>query len=324
MVEDSAWNAVEVTKKESEVAYEIEKEPEKPKETKASQPEVVEEVPEVPEVPEVSEEPKELDGIETDGAQKRIRHLVKQRKERDEQIQNLVQQNEQLNHQLVNREKNFTETQKASTEISEKQLENKIELARQNYIEAYQSGDGEKTLKAHESLMETQFDLQNLSNQKVALDQYSQDVERQAAQLQQKGQQQQGPDPKAIVWASENEWFGKDSVMSAAALAIDNDLKQLGLDPSTDDFYVEVSRRLHNEFPHKFDNREQSTSSTAQVVAGASRTPASSNKKVKLSSEDVRLATKWNIPLEVYAVEKQKANIAEGEYTTVNLNRRGG
>ena len=318
MVEDSAWNAVEVPAKGDEVAYEIEKEPEKPQETKASEPEVVAEVSETP------EEPKELDGIETDGAQKRIRQLVGQRKERDEQIQNLIQQNEQLNHQLVNREKNFTETQKASTEISEKQLGNKIELARQNYLEAYQSGDGEKTLKAHESLMETQFDLQNLSNQKVALDQYSQDVERQAAQLQQQGQQQQNPDPKAIIWASENEWFGKDSVMSAAALAIDNDLKQLGLDPSTDDFYKEVNRRIHDEFPHKFENRAQSTSSTAQVVAGASRTPASSNKKVKLSSEDVRLATKWNIPLEVYAVEKQKANIAEGEYTTVNLNRRGG
>lgn len=317
MVEDSDWNAVEVSEnaKEEKVEYEIEKESEPTQKAEEPKPTVAEEP---------SPEPKELDGIETEGAQKRIRQLVTQRKERDEQIKNLLGQNEQLNQQLVSREKNFTETQKASTEISEKQLETKIELARQNYLEAYQSGDGEKTLKAHESLMETQFDLQNISNQKAALDQYSQDVDRHAAQLQQQGQQQQGPDPKAVMWAGENEWFGKDSVMSAAALAIDNDLKQMGLDPNTDDFYEEVNRRIKKEFPHKFENTPQSTSSTAQVVAGASRTPASSSKKVKLSPEDVRLANKWNIPLEVYAVEKQKATIAEGEYTTVNLDRRGG
>jgi len=313
MVEDSEWNAVEVSEneKEDKVEYEIEKEPEPTQKAEESK-------------PTMAEEPKELDGIETDGAQKRIRQLVTQRKDRDEQIKNLLSQNEQLNQQLVSREKNFTETQKASTEISEKQLETKIELARQNYLEAYQSGDGEKTLKAHEALMETQFDLQNIGNQKAALDQYSQDVDRQAAQLQQQGQQQQGPDAKAVIWAGDNEWFGKDSVMSAAALAIDNDLKQMGLDPSTDDFYEEVNRRIKKEFPHKFENAGQSTSSTAQVVAGASRTPASSSKKVKLSPEDVRLANKWSIPLEVYAVEKQKATLAEGEYTTVNLDRRGG
>ena len=320
MVEDAAWNSVEVPEKENKVEYEIEKEPEKPEKVKAAQAE-----PPVQEEPKEAQEPKELDGIETDGAQKRIRQLVQQRKERDEQIQNLLGQNEQLNQQLVHREKTFTETQKASTEISEKQLENKIELARQNYLEAYQSGDGEKTLKAHESLMQTQFDLQNIGNQKAALDQYSQDVDRQAAQLQQTGQQQkQAPDPQAVAWASENEWFGKDSVMSAAALAIDNDLKQVGLDPSTSEFYEEVNRRLEKEFPHKFENRSQSTSSTAQVVAGSSRRPASSKNKVKLSPEDVRLANKWSIPLEVYAAEKQKATIAEGDYTTVNLTRRGG
>ena len=315
MVEDSEWNAVEVSEKEAKVEYEIEKEPEPAQKAEAPEPEVEKDSP---------PEPKELDGIETEGAQKRIRQLVGQRKDRDEQIKNLLNQNEQLNQQLVSREKSFTETQKASTEISEKQLENKIELARQNYLEAYQSGDGEKTLKAHEALMETQFDLQNIGNQKAALDQYSQDVDRQAEQLQQQGQQQQGPAPKAVMWAGENDWFGKDSVMSAAALAIDNDLKQMGLDPGTSEFYEEVDRRLHKEFPHKFENAAQPTSSAAPVVAGASRTPASSSKKVKLSPEDVRLANKWNIPLEVYAVEKQKATIAEGEYTTVDLDRRGG
>ena len=46
-------------------------------------------------------EPKELEGVETKGAQKRIRQLVKQRKERDEQIQKLIEQNEALTNKIL-------------------------------------------------------------------------------------------------------------------------------------------------------------------------------------------------------------------------------
>ena len=59
------------------------------------------------------------------------------------------------------------------------------------------------------------------------------------------------------------------------------------------------------------------------MVAGGTRSTPSSNKKVKLSKEDVRLANKWNIPLEQYAQEKLKATNAEGEYTTINMQRGG-
>ena len=83
---------------------------------------------------------------------------------------------------------------------------------------------------------------------------------------------------------------------------------------------------MRTEFPHKFQEdqeeeeiqREQPTKQVAQVVAGTSRSPSTSSKKIKLSQEDVRLAQKWNIPLEVYAAEKLKVNSSDGEYTTIN------
>jgi hypothetical protein len=59
------------------------------------------------------------------------------------------------------------------------------------------------------------------------------------------------------------------------------------------------------------------------VVSGVSRSTPGSSKKVKLSKEDVRLANKWGIPLEQYAQEKLKATKAEGEYTTINMQRGG-
>ena len=116
--------------------------------------------------------------------------------------------------------------------------------------------------------------------------------------------------------------------MTAAALAIDADLKEEGYNTEGEDFYQEVNKRIQEAFPHKFSGEPQetrqqvNTSKPAQVVAGASRS-APSSKKVKLSQHDLRLANKWNIPLEQYAAEKLKTEKAEGEYTTVNMKRGG-
>ena len=113
-------------------------------------------------------------------------------------------------------------------------------------------------------------------------------------------------------------------------MVIDAQLKEEGFDPEEDEYYQEIDRRLADNFPQKFGKsteevvaeqpRKKSTSTASQVVAGASHTSASpSNKKVKLSQEDVRLAQKWGITLEQYAAEKLKVESAgEGEYTTIN------
>ena len=125
-------------------------------------------------------------------------------------------------------------------------------------------------------------------------------------------------------------WFGEDKIRTAAALAIDADLKEEGFNPTDDDYYSEVDNRLKEAFPHRYKEkaeeveevRKQETS-PAQVVAGGTRSTPSSKNKVKLSKEDVRLANKWNIPLEQYAQEKLKATSADGEYTTINMQRGG-
>jgi len=108
-------------------------------------------------------------------------------------------------------------------------------------------------------------------------------------------------------------------------LAIDAELKGEGYSPDDEEFYKEVDRRLQNAFPQNYERVQETeaevasnTSQPAQVVSGSSRSSPSSNRKVKLSKEDVRLAQKWNIPLEQYAAEKLKVTQADGEYTTVN------
>jgi hypothetical protein len=113
--------------------------------------------------------------------------------------------------------------------------------------------------------------------------------------------------------------------MTAAALAVDAELKAEGYSTTDDEFYEEIDRRMQENFPHKFKTNGKvpneraagNTSQPAQVVGKSSRTSPNSKKKVKLSQNDVKLAEKWGIPLEKYAQEKLKAAQADGEYTNV-------
>ena len=54
---------------------------------------------------EVKAEEPELEGIKTQGAEKRIRKLIRERKERDEHIQALIQKNEELSNNLRTKDK---------------------------------------------------------------------------------------------------------------------------------------------------------------------------------------------------------------------------
>ena len=85
--------------------------------------------------------------------------------------------------------------------------------------------------------------------------------------------------------------------------------------------YAEIDNRIKTSFPHKFEEDkervQETASSPAQVVSGSSRSSPSSRKKIKLSQEDLRLAQKWNIPLETYAAQKLKVHQADGDYTDI-------
>jgi len=310
-MQEESWNEVKTEEPEKEkVEYEVEKE-----EPKKVEPEVK------------KEEPKELQGIETKGAEKRIRQLVKQRKDKEDEVARLIKQNEELNSRLNSTQKEFTNISKLNLDATEKQLKDKLELARGAYTTAHQDGDAEKILKAQEFLNDAQNDLKSVGATKMQFKEP--EVEEKKQQVQQpQYQQQPTPDPKAQSWAEKNDWFGEDKIRTAAALAIDADLKEEGFNPTDDDYYTEVDNRLKEAFPHRYKTEEveevrKQETSPAQVVAGGTRSTPSSKNKVKLSKEDVRLANKWNIPLEQYAQEKLKATSADGEYTTINMQRGG-
>ena len=321
-MEEDDWNTVSVQNAEQEdkIEIEFEEEPETEPKIEAQEKEEtkVEIEQEEPVKEEVKAEEPELEGIKTQGAEKRIRKLIRERKERDEHIQALIQKNEELNSNLRTKDKEVNVLGKSSLDASEKQLTDKIELARAVYTEAFEEGDKDKVLKAQEMLNDAQIDLKNVTAAQNNYQEIQEEVEPQ-----QQVQQQPAPqrtDPRAEEWAADNDWFGKDNVMTAAALAIDAELKGEGYDPTDQDFYQEINKRIQSAFPQKFEesqNRvQENTSQPAQVVSGGSRSSPTSSKKVKLTKEDVRLAQKWDIPLERYAAEKLKVDDSDG-YTNI-------
>lgn len=147
----------------------------------------------------------------------------------------------------------------------------------------------------------------NYEQNKEQAAQNAQQARQQPQAPQQAPQQARRPDPKAEVWASKNEWFGKDEAMTFAAFGIHKRLvEDEGFDPQSDDYYSELDRRMAREFPHKIQRSPQPESQArpAQTVAGVSRNPASAAgraRKVRLTPSQVAIAKRLGVPLEEYA-----------------------
>ena len=120
---------------------------------------------------------------------------------------------------------------------------------------------------------------------------------------QQTVQQPINPDPRAQSWAQKNSWFGSEEAMTYTAFSLHKKLvEEEGFDPQTDEYYSEIDKRIRLEFPHKFDKvQSQTTNKPTQVVASANRSSKPGRKTVRLTSSQVAIAKKLNVPLEEYA-----------------------
>ena len=112
------------------------------------------------------------------------------------------------------------------------------------------------------------------------------------------------PDARATEWAQKNEWFGTDNAMTYTAFDMHKKLvEEEGYDPQSEDYYGELDRRIKLEFPNKFGKVTEQTTRPTQTVASATRNVkrGTGRKTVKLTSSQVAIAKKLNVPLEEYA-----------------------
>jgi len=239
--------------------------------------------------------------------QKRIKKLTEkyrqEERDREEAVrlaQKLREENEQLKTQVQG-------SQQAHLTEYGQRLDNQMNLAKQAYRDAHDRGDVDKMFEAQEMLSKISIEQERfrLAKQQQERVQVQRTPQEQAAPVQQPVQQERAPepDPRAQDWASKNEWFGQDEVMTYAAFGIHRKLvEEEGFDPTSDEYYNEIDRQIRSEFPHKFAGQKSGKSSqVASADTSASRKKQSGRRTVKLSPSQVAIAKKLGVPLEEYA-----------------------
>ena len=115
------------------------------------------------------------------------------------------------------------------------------------------------------------------------------------------------PDSKAEAWAGKNSWFGDNEAMTYTALSIHKKLiSQEGFDGKSDEYYSELNKRMREEFPHKFEDKDKS-SRVVQTVASANRSTKTGRRTVRLTPSQIAIAKKLGVPLEEYAKHVKEA-----------------
>ncbi len=249
------------------------------------------------------------------GVQARIAKLTRKMREAERREQAALDYAKGVEESRLKLEKKFKDTDSEYVKKFETSIQTGLEAAQQELAAAIQNGDAEAQVKANKRIATLAFENAKLEqakqNQPVA-------DEKPVTNLSQANQvnipQTDDPinmDPKAEAWASKNPWFGTDRAMTYTAFEIHKDLTEReGFDPSSDEYYAEVDKRIKVDFPHKFGNTsEKQTTAPVQTVASATRSVKPGRKTVRLTSSQVAIAKKLGVPLEEYA--KQLKNTKE-------------
>ena len=170
--------------------------------------------------------------------------------------------------------------------------------------EAIDAQDAEKIMEANEALTRLAVEKEKVKISQSEREERAKAAKEQAEKPQEENQiqQPQKVSPRAQEWASENEWFGSDKVMTSAAMGLHDELMGEGFDAESDAYYNEINKRIRDYFPHKFADTEtqEEPRRPVQNVAGVSRKQIG-RRSVKLTKSQVAIAKKLGVPLEEYA-----------------------
>ena len=267
------------------------------------------------EVEEEAEAPKETEEVEVleadsddqfkkaeDATQKRINRLTKKMREAERQreealnyAKNVQAESDQLKQRMESLDNNYVN--EFSSRVTSQMEQAEAELSR-----AIEIGDSATTVQAQRKLTNLAIQADRAEQAKAQQEQQKAQAEAVPQQTPQPAPQQvpRRPDAKAEQWALRNTWFGDDEAMTYAAFGIHKKLvEEEGFDPTSDEYYTELDRRIDD----KFNTGAKTTSKRpAQTVAGATRTTSGrSGKKVRLTPSQVAIAKKLGVPLEEYA-----------------------
>ena len=251
---------------------------------------------------------KELDEY-GEGVKKRIAKLTKRMRESERQrdeatryARSVVTEQKSLKERLAKLDTGYVSEM-------ESRITSGLEAAKSKLTTAREAGNITDEVDAQKEIAKLGYEEARLAEMKInqeAKSKEKSELNQQSAVQQEQPQQprQPKPDARATEWASKNAWFGTDNAMTYTAFDMHRKLvEEEGYDPQSEDYYGELDRRIKLEFPHKFGNVTEQTTKPTQTVASATRNVkrGTGRKTVKLTSSQVAIAKKLNVPLEEYA-----------------------
>lgn len=239
--------------------------------------------------------------------QKRINQLTAKRKQAIEEAQAAYQYAQQMAQENEHMKQQLTQQQQGYINEYGSRVESQHEQAKRLLKEARDIGDIDKEMEAQDLLARLAIERERVRVQKTRQEQVVEQPVHQQQQVPQQPARAEPLDQKLVSWMEKNDsWFNKDMVMTSGAKAIHDNLVGVeGFDPTSDDYYAEIDKRMRKEFPHKFQTQRQNAQAVAPASSG--RSAKSGRKKtVELSPGQVAFAKKMNIPLERYAREVAK------------------
>ena len=284
--------------KPEENEVEVELEEKKDEKVEAQQEEVTE-----------AKKPDELEDYSAN-VKSRIDKLTRKMREEERQKESAIQFAESVKKENENLKTRLNNLDKGYLEEFNNRVQSQLESAKRALKDANESGDADKIVEAQANLAAITVEKSKITkpkvekteeqpNQQPIMPNQPQPIPPQPPQQAQNVK----PDPKAEAWAAKNEWFGQDEVMTYASFGIHRRLvEDEGFDPTTDEYYSELDKRIAAEFPHKVGQTKQTGGSQKVVSATSSKSRNKGGKKtVRLSPSQVAMAKRLGVPLEEYA-----------------------
>ena len=244
----------------------------------------------------------------SEGVQKRISKLTKKWREAERQKDEALTYAERVMAAKKESDAKMSKYEPLFFKNTEESIKNGLEAAKAKLLAARDAGDIQAEVEAQTMISELGYKNARFTETKSQQEEYNKRREAQARtpdiNLARQPMSQGNPDPKAEDWASKNTWFGQDNAMTYTAFDLHKKLTdEEGFDPSSDDYYSEIDRRIRLEFPQKFVNNSNTveTAKPVQTVASARRSTKTGRKTVRLTSSQVAIAKKLGVPLEEYA-----------------------
>jgi hypothetical protein len=273
------------------------------------------------ETTEVVEEPKEQINVEakeeapkddelkdySESVQKRIAKLTKKWREAERQKDEALYYAKSVLTEKEKAELKLSKIEPSFLKTTEEGIKSGLESAKAKLAAAREAGDINAEVEAQSLISEYAYKQVRFIEAKAEQEEFSRAKEKEVRtpeiNLNRQEVSRGTPDPKAESWAEKNSWFGQDAAMTYTAFDLHKKLtEQEGFDPSSDEYYSEIDKRIRLEFPHKFATNEiKETAKPVQTVASAKRSTKSGRKTVRLTPSQVAIAKKLGVPLEEYA-----------------------